>query len=113
MAVKSVCLLHCCSYLLLASVVIGITPVIFPGKLTSDCSLGDSMEDEQFMETLKQIQQQQYYIFILKYTQKHPLLCVHTFKKPKFLMHVHTHTHARTQARTHTHNTHARTHTCV
>ena len=56
MAIKSLYLLHCCSYLLLAVVVNGITPVIFPGKLSSDCSISDPLDDEKFIEALKQVQ---------------------------------------------------------
>ena len=58
MATNPVCLLFCYCYLLLASEVSGITPVTYPAKTSSECSLSDPLEDEQFMEALRQIQQQ-------------------------------------------------------
>ena len=58
MVTNPVCLLFCCCYLLLASAVSGITPVTYPGKASSECSLSDPLENEQFMEALRQIQQQ-------------------------------------------------------
>ena len=58
MASKSTCLLLFCSYLLLASTVNdGFTPVAYPGKASSDCSLSDS-DAEQLQEIYGQIQQQ-------------------------------------------------------
>ena len=61
MATKPVSLLLYCCYLLLTSgvsAVSGIIPVIYPGKISSECSQTDPLEDEQFMEALRQNQQQ-------------------------------------------------------
>ena len=51
MAINSVCLLFCCCYLLLASGVSGIAPVTYPGKISSECSQDNPVEDEQLMNS--------------------------------------------------------------
>ena len=55
------CLLFCCCYLLLASAisaVSGVPSATYPAKISSQCLQGNSLQDEQLMETLRQIQQQ-------------------------------------------------------
>ena len=57
----AICLLFCYCYLLLASAVSavsGVTPVTYPDKTSSECIQSDPLQDEQFMEALRQVQQQ-------------------------------------------------------
>ena len=62
MATSSICLLICC-YLLLAGdyhVVSGFTPVTYPARVSSDSECGqyDFLQDQELMETLRQVKQQ-------------------------------------------------------
>ena len=55
----AICLLFCCCYLLLASAVCEVTPVIFPAKISSQCGQNNPRNDMQLlMEAIKQVQQQ-------------------------------------------------------
>ena len=58
MATRPVCLLFCCCYLLLASEVSGIAPVIYPAKISSQCGEDNPLKDGQITEALRQIRQQ-------------------------------------------------------
>ena len=68
-----ICLLFYYCYLLLAgavSAVSGVTLAIYPAKISSQCDQGNPLQDEQLIETLRQIQHQlrlsEYYSLILQ-----------------------------------------------